>query len=35
MPTKDLEATTWELMNRLSELTGYKVDRNIAESIEV
>ncbi len=34
-PSKDLEQTTWEIMDRLSELTGYTVDRRLAESIEV
>jgi 1-acyl-sn-glycerol-3-phosphate acyltransferase len=34
-PEKDLEKTTWEIMDRLSALTGYTVDRHLAESIEV
>ena len=34
-PSKDLEKTTWETMERLSELTGYKIDRHMAESIEI
>ncbi|HEY9755444.1 MAG TPA: lysophospholipid acyltransferase family protein [Oculatellaceae cyanobacterium] len=35
MPDKDLEKTTWETMERLSALTGYKVDRHLAEKIEI
>jgi 1-acyl-sn-glycerol-3-phosphate acyltransferase len=29
-PSKDLEETTWQIMERLSELTGYKVDRRLS-----
>jgi 1-acyl-sn-glycerol-3-phosphate acyltransferase len=34
-PSKDLEKTTWEVMEALSELTGYKIaNRKLADHIE-
>lgn len=33
-PDSDLEKTTWQVMESLADLTGYKIDRHLAETIE-